>query len=154
MSKEQVVTKQFVVFRLDNQLFGVNIKRVQIIEKLKTIMRVPKAPKCVQGVMNLRGDIIPVINIRKLLEMDEFVASEESRIVIIKIEESLVGIMVDGVKEVLELTTEQIEGIQNVQPLTNQYISGIGKVEEEGIIITLLNLRHVIEEAFGMVKNG
>lgn len=154
MSKEQAYTKQFVVFRLDDQLYGVNIKSVQIIEKLKTVMRVPKAPRCVQGVMNLRGDIIPVISIRKLFDMDEFVASEESRIVIIKIEESLVGIIVDGVKEVLDLSTEQIEGIQNVQPLTNQYISGIGKVEEEGIIITLLNLNNVIEGAFGMVKNG
>lgn len=154
MSKEKVYTKQFVVFRLDDQLYGVNIKRVQIIEKLKTVMRVPKAPKCVQGVMNLRGDIIPVINIRKLFDMNEFVASEESRIVIIKLEESLVGIMVDGVKEVLDLTIEQIEGIQNVQPLTNQYISGIGKVEEESMIITLLNLNNVIEGAFGMVKNG
>lgn len=154
MSKEQIDTKQFVVFRLDNQLYGVGIKSVQIIEKLKTVMRVPKAPKCVQGVMNLRGDIIPVISIRKLFEMDEFVASEESRIIIIKLDESLIGIIVDGVKEVLDLSPEQIEGIQNTQTLTNQYISGIGKVEEEGIIITLLNLDNVIEGAFEVAKNG
>lgn len=107
--------KQFVIFTLKQQLYGIDIQSVQIIERMKNIMRVPKAPECIKGVMNLRGEIIPVIDLRAQFQLGEMTDSDDTRIIIIKIDDTMVGIIVDSVKEVVELKDEQIEGIQNVQ---------------------------------------
>lgn len=140
--------KQFISFKLDDEIYGIDIKNVQIIERWKESIRVPKASIYVQGVMNLRGDIIPIINIRKLFKLEETKVSEDTRIIIIKLEDSLIGIIVDSVQEVLDLKSEQIEGLQNLQTLNNHYISGVGKLPEDHRIMTLLNLKNIIEDAF------
>ncbi|MDF2594886.1 MAG: CheW protein [Clostridia bacterium] len=139
--------KQFIVFKLNEQLYGIDIQNVQIIERIKSIMRVPKAPVCVKGVMNLRGEIIPVISLREQFELlaDEY--ADKTRIIIIKLDESMVGLIVDEVKEVIELGEEQIEAVQNIQgKIKINHILGVGKTESN--IITLLNLTNIVEEAF------
>lgn len=141
--------KQFVIFKLDAQLYGMDIQTVQIIERMKDIMRVPKTPKCIKGVMNLRGEIIPVINMREKFELEPKEYDDNTRIIIVKLEEAMVGIIVDEVKEVAELRLEQIENVQNMQGKMNMnHIIGVGKMEEEHDIITLLNLKNIIDEAF------
>lgn len=139
--------QQFIVFKLDAQLFGIDIQNVQIIEKMKPIMRVPKVPSCVKGVMNLRGEIIPVINLREQFELLQLEATDKTRIIIVKLEDAMVGVIVDEVKEVIELAADQIEVVQNVQgKIKNNHILGVGKTEQN--IITLLSLSNIIEEAF------
>ncbi len=139
--------QQFIVFKLDKQLFGINIQNVQIIEKVKPIMRVPKVPVCVKGVMNLRGEIIPVINLREEFELNNIDYTDKTRIIIVKLEETMVGIIVDEVKEVVEISQYQIEPIQNIQgKIKTSHILGVGKVDDS--IVTLLNLDNIIEEAF------
>lgn len=139
---------EFVIFNLDTQLYGIDIQSVQIIERIKSIQRVPKAPRCIQGVMNLRGEIIPLINLREQFQLAPKEYSEETRIIIIKLEDTMTGIIVDSVREVLELTSDQIETVQNVQgKMNNNHILGVGKIEE-GTIITLLHLKNIVEEAF------
>ena len=139
--------KQFIVFKLDEQLYGINIQNVQIIERIKAIMRVPKAPACVKGVMNLRGEIIPVISLREQFELLPIDYTDKTRIIIVKLDEAMVGIIVDEVKEVIELEEEQIEVVQNIQgKIKTNHILGVGKVEAN--IITLLNLVNIIEESF------
>lgn len=141
------IIQQFIVFKLDAQLFGIDIQNVQIIEKIKPIMRVPKVPSCVKGVMNLRGEIIPVINLREQFELVQLETTDKTRIIIVKLEEAMVGVIVDEVKEVIELASNQIEGVQNIQgKIKNNHILGIGKTDQN--IITLLNLSNIIEEAF------
>lgn len=141
--------KQFVIFKLNEQLYGVNIQSVQIIERMKSIMRVPKAPHCIKGVMNLRGEIIPVINIREQFNMGPIENTEDMRIIIVKLEDTMTGIIVDSVKEVVELADEQIEGVQNIQgKMNSSHVVGVGKLSAEEGIITLLNLKNIIEEAF------
>lgn len=143
------MARQFVIFKLDEQLYGVDIQSVQIIERMKGIMRVPKAPYCIQGVMNLRGEIIPVINIREQFGLVHKQYSDDTRIIIVKLEDTMTGIIVDAVKEVVELNNDEIEAVQNVQgKMNNNHILGVGKIEEEGTIITLLNLKNIVEEAF------
>lgn len=143
--------KQFVIFTLKQQLYGIDIQSVQIIERMKNIMRVPKAPECIKGVMNLRGEIIPVIDLRAQFQLGEMTDSDDTRIIIIKIDDTMVGIIVDSVKEVVELKDEQIEGIQNVQGKMNgNHILGVGKLDDT--IITLLNLKNIVEEAFELNK--
>lgn len=143
--------KQFVIFTLKQQLYGIDIQSVQIIERMKNIMRVPKAPECIKGVMNLRGEIIPVIDLRAQFQLGEMADCDDTRIIIIKIDDTMVGIIVDSVKEVVELKDEQIESIQNVQGKMNgNHILGIGKLDDT--IITLLNLKNIVEEAFELNK--
>lgn len=139
--------KQFIVFKLDEQLYGINIQNVQIIERMKSIMRVPKAPFCVKGVMNLRGEIIPVISLREQFELVLSEDTDKTRIIIVKLDDAMVGIIVDEVKEVIELQEEQIEAVLNIQgKIKTNHILGVGKVDSH--IITLLNLSNIIEEAF------
>lgn len=139
--------KQFIVFKLNEQLYGISIQNVQIIEKIKSIMRVPKVPHCVKGVMNLRGEIIPVISLRNQFHLDEKIYNDKTRIIIVKLEDAMVGLIVDEVKEVIEIESDQVEVVQNIQgKMKTSHIQGVGKVE--GNIITLLNLTNIIEEAF------
>ncbi len=147
MGNSTEIVKQFIVFKLDQQLFGIDIQNVQIIEKMKAIMRVPKVPICVKGVMNLRGEIIPVVSLREQFEMLGFEETDKTRIIIVKLEDSMVGVIVDEVKEVIEIEEHQIENVQNIQgKMKSNHILGVAKVEDN--IITLLNLANIIEEAF------
>lgn len=139
--------KQFIIFKLDQQLYGINIQQVQIIERMKPIMRVPKVQRWVKGVINLRGEIIPVICLREQFNLSPKENSDKTRVIIIRLENDMVGMIVDEVKEVIEIEKEQIEIVQNIQgKMKIGHILGVGKVEEN--IITLLNLNNVIEEAF------
>ncbi len=139
--------QQFIVFKMDAQLYGISIQHVQIIEKVKPIMRVPKVPLCVRGVMNLRGEIVPVISLREQFGLEKKEYTDKTRIIIVKIEEAGVGLIVDEVKEVIEIENDQIEAAQNVQgKMKIHHILGVGKVEDN--IVTLLNLNNIIEEAF------
>ena len=149
MERDSAMNKQFVVFKLDEQFYGIDIQTVQIIERMKSIMRVPKAPTCVKGVMNLRGEIIPVVDMRAKFDLEVKEYDDDTRIIIVKIEEDMVGIIVDQVREVIELSKDQIEAVPNMQDKTNaNYIQGVGKLKEEEMIVTLLNLGSIIEEAF------
>lgn len=139
--------QQFIVFKLNEQLYGISIQNVQIIEKIKSIMRVPKVPNCVKGVMNLRGEIIPVISLRDQFNLSEKEYTDKTRIIIVKLEDAMVGLIVDEVKEVIEIESNQVEVVQNIQgKMKTSHILGVGKVEEN--IVTLLNLSNIIEEAF------
>nr|WP_302595233.1 chemotaxis protein CheW [uncultured Cellulosilyticum sp.] len=138
---------QYIVFKLGEQSYGIDIQSVQIIEKMKAVMRVPKAPYCVKGVMNLRGEIIPVVSLRDQFGLEKVEYTDKTRIIIVKIEDAMVGIIVDEVKEVIEIEETQIENVQNIQgKMKVNHILGVGKVEDN--IVTLLNLPNIIEEAF------
>ena len=151
MDNTNEVIQQFIVFKLEKQLIGIDIQNVQIIEKMKPIMRVPKVPICVKGVMNLRGEIIPVINLREEFEIESIDYTDKTRIIIVRLEEAMVGIIVDEVKEVVEIAQYQIEAIQNIQgKIKSNHILGVGKVDDS--IVTLLSLNNIIEEAFDTGK--
>ncbi|ONI38239.1 chemotaxis protein CheW [Candidatus Epulonipiscium fishelsonii] len=148
---EEIIIKQYVIFEMDSQSYGIDIQSVQIIERMKSIMRVPKAPYYVRGVMNLRGEIIPVIDIRRLFKMDFQEATDNTRIIIIRMEDSMVGLIVDKVKAVVELEATQIEGISNMQgKIDSNYIVGVGKMQLGEDIITIINHVKLIETAFNI----
>ncbi|WP_010167694.1 chemotaxis protein CheW [Candidatus Epulonipiscium viviparus] len=143
--------KQYVVFEMDKQNFGIDIQSVQIIERMKSIMRVPKSPIAIRGVMNLRGEIIPVIDIRKLFNMDIVPSTDATRIIILKMEEAMVGCIVDKVKEVLDIDDDQVESTSSMQgKVDSSYIIGVGKVESGDEIVTLLNHERLVEVSFGI----
>lgn len=135
--------KKFLTFRLGSEDYGVDIRKITtIIEKDMTIARVPKTPDYIKGVINLRGEIFPVMSLRKRFSMEEIEYNEETRIVIVKIDELIIGLIVDSVWEVIEFEDEAIESIANIGGMTTEYILGVGK--KDGRIVTLLSLEKLI----------
>lgn len=136
--------RKFLIFKLNTEEFGIDIQKITtIIEKDMSIARVPKTPAYMKGVINLRGEIIPVINLRKRFNQADSGDSEETRIIIIKLEEMAVGLIVDSVAEVIDLDDDSIENITNIDSDNSlDYIMGVGKYESR--IVTLLNLEKLI----------
>ncbi len=136
--------KKFLIFRLGNEEYGIDIHKITtIIEKEMNIARVPKTPLFLKGVINLRGEIIPVMSLRLKFGLADDVFNEETRIIIIKLEDISVGMVVDSVAEVLELDEDAMESITNIAgELSLDYIAGVGKAN--GRIITLLNLENLV----------
>lgn len=135
--------RKFLVFKLESEEYAIDIQKITtIIEKDMSIARVPKTPDYLKGVINLRGEIIPVINLRKRFKLQEE-DTKENRIIIVKLEDIAVGIIVDSVAEVVELDDNSIENITNIGgPMSFDYIMGVGKID--GRIITLLHLEKLI----------
>jgi purine-binding chemotaxis protein CheW len=144
---EKVVStdsKRILVFRLENEEYGVDIRKVTtIIKKDMAVTRVPKAPEFVNGVINLRGEIISVIDLRKKFNIIPADDTEETRIIIIKVDDMAVGFVVDSVAEVIQLKEASIENITGISTDKSlDYIYGVGKLE--GRIVTLLNLEKIV----------
>lgn len=149
MEKNMVNTvegKQFIVVSLGSEQYGIDIQYVDNIVRMQRITRVPKAQHYFKGVINLRGEIIPVMSLRLKfgLEPDEY--TNASRIIILKLEpQYAVGIIVDEVKEVVTLPEESIDRpAYDGNDDKAVYLSGIGKHEDN--LISLLNIAGVIVE--------
>lgn len=145
MSVEKSIdSKQFLVFRIGKEEYGVDIHKVTtIIEKNIDIARVPKTPGFIKGVINLRGEIIPVMDIRNRFNLPEIDDTEETRIIVLKVDDIIIGIIVDSVAEVLTLADDSIENIASISTdLLMDYIYGVGKKEDR--IVTILNLEKLI----------
>lgn len=137
-------SKQYVVFKLGNEEYGIDIQKVQIIERIQNITRVPKSPYFIKGVINLRGEIIPVMSLRSKFGLQKDDYNDETRIIIVEIEDSKIGMIVDQVKEVLQISSQAIENVQGFTSDINfNYIQGVGKVNDH--IVTLLNLKNIID---------
>jgi purine-binding chemotaxis protein CheW len=134
MAEEQLVT-----FSLATEEFGVDIMKVQEIIRIPPITRVPKAPNYVEGVINLRGNVIPVVNLRVRFGMPQEEETELSRIVVLQVNGKVFGVRVDGVTEVLRLDSESIEPPPPVAlGMDANFIRGVGKIGER--LLILLNL--------------
>lgn len=139
-----VDNKQYVVFLLGKENYGVEIHSVTTIEKMLPFARVPKTPDYIKGVINLRGEIVPIMDIRTRFGMEIKEESEETRIIIIKVNDISLGIIVDEVDEVLNLKEEAIENVANfTNDLSMDYILGVGKID--GRIVTLLNIEKLAD---------
>lgn len=137
-------SKQYIVVRLGNEQYGIDIQYIDNIVRMQRITRVPKAQEYFKGVINLRGDIIPVMSLRQrfCLKIDEY--TNHTRIIILKIEPPYaVGIIVDEVKEVITLEDRLIEPMdQQCRDDSSVYVSGVGKYGEQ--LISILNVSSVI----------
>lgn len=136
--------KKFLVFKLGNEEYGINIQKIiTIIEKDMAIARVPKTPTFLKGVINLRGEIIPVISLRKRFGLSDIEDSEDTRIIIVKLEEIAIGLIVDAVAEVLEFGDADIENVSNFGGIISaENLTGVGKMD--GRVVTLLNLENLV----------
>lgn len=138
--------KQYIVVSLGTEQYGIDIKYVDNIVRQQRITRIPKAQPYFRGVINLRGEIIPVMSIRTKFGLEDDVFTSATRIIIIKLEpQSAIGIIVDEVKEVVTLSTDEIEkAAADSSDEKSQFLSGIGKNGDS--LISLLNIAGVIIE--------
>lgn len=137
--------KQFVAFKVGDQEYGADIHKVSIIEKTLTTARVPTTPDYIKGVVNLRGEIVTVMSLRLKFGLPEIEEDDDTRTVIFKFNEALLGIIVDAVDEVISLKESDIESVTQItNDRSLDYILGIAKVE--GRLITLLNIEKLITE--------
>lgn len=128
---------QVVVFKIAEEEFGVEINQVKEIVRLLPITPVPKAPVFIKGVVNLRGQILAVIDLAKRLDLKANPYSEKTRIVVLELEESAVGMIVDEVVEVAKVTKENIEGKPELiaGEIQYEYLKGVVKLGERLIVL-------------------
>src|ERR671937_1812199 len=135
--------RQLVVFQLGAELYGVEISRVHEIIRLQAVTRVPRAPSFVEGVINLRGKVIPVVHLRRRFGLPTAEHTRSSRIVVVELSDHVVGIIVDGVSEVLRVNTATIEPPSPVVAgIDSEYLHGIAKLPER--LVILLDLDRVL----------
>ncbi|WP_292470458.1 chemotaxis protein CheW [Methanolobus sp.] len=138
--------QQLVIFSLGVEEFGINIMQVQEIIRMPEITRIPKTPDYIKGFINLRGKIIVVMDIDKRFGMSSKEITDESRIVVVDIEGTIVGLVVDSVSEVIRLKSSNIEQTPEIiaQKVNADYLKGVGKLNDR--LLILLNLNNIISE--------
>ncbi len=131
---------QFVTFTLGNEEYAVDILNVQEINRITDITQVPNSPDYVEGVINLRGKVIPVINLRTKFHMEEKPTDDTSRIIIMEISEITNGLIVDSVSEVLRIASSSLEPPPPMSSdIQSHFIKGIAKLDTRLIILIDLN---------------
>ncbi|NLY10292.1 MAG: chemotaxis protein CheW [Firmicutes bacterium] len=144
-SQTAISEQQFVVFRLAEEEFALGITKVREIIKVTEITRLPHVAKYIEGVTNLRGEVIPVVNLRKRFGLEEEEETQDTRIIIVDIDSSKVGFIVDEVKEVLRVPSDAIDPPpSNVAGLSSTYLEGIAKHDDR--LLILLHIDRIMLE--------
>lgn len=144
MATEKQKEYQLVIFAIGDEEFGVDISQVREIVRLIPITYLPKAPDFIEGVVNLRGQVVAVIDLAKRLVISSKTRGENTRIIIVEIEGLTMGMIVDSVSEVLRLSADQIEDVPSVieTEVQEHYIYGVGKLKDR--LLVLLDLKKVL----------
>ncbi|USD38650.1 MULTISPECIES: chemotaxis protein CheW [Ferrimonas] len=131
---------QWVTFRLDNETYGVNVMQVREVLRFSDIAPVPGAPHYVLGIINLRGNVVTVIDTRSRFALPQADVTDTTRIVIIETESQVVGILVDSVAEVVYLRSSEIDSAPNVGTEESaKFIQGVSHRDDELLILVDLN---------------
>jgi len=134
---------QLVVFELGDESYGVDISRVQDINRMQEITEIPHAPESVVGVINLRGRVIPVIDLRKRFGLPDAVHTKDTRIVVVHLDGNLIGVIVDAVSQVLRIPADIVEQPSPVLAgVDSRYLRGIAKLADR--LVILLDLDFVL----------
>lgn len=132
---------QWVKFRLDEEVYGINVMQVQEVLRLPEIAPVPGAPDYVMGIINLRGNVVTVIDTRKRFGLFQKEPDDSTRIVIIEVDSQVIGILVDSVAEVVNLRTSEIETTPNLgeDNESSKYIQGVHSKGDDILILVDVN---------------
>ncbi len=138
--------KQYIVVKIGGEHYGIDISYIDNIVRMSKITRVPKAPQYYRGVINLRGEVVPVMSLRRRMDLDDDEFTDASRIIILKLEQGgLMGVIVDEVKEVLSLSEDDIEAPTSTLKSKNSFINGVGKNGDE--LISIFEISSIIGES-------
>jgi Chemotaxis signal transduction protein len=138
--------KQFIVVKIGSEQYGIDISYVDNIVRMQKITRVPKVQPYFKGIINLRGEIVPVMSIRTKMDLEPDEFTDVTRIIILKLEEhGVLGILVDEVKEVVTLAPDEIDKVSyDAKNSKSNFINGVGKNGEE--LISLFDTNSIIDE--------
>jgi len=137
--------KQLVIFELASESYGIEIANVESIIKMQDITRVPKCPDFVEGITNLRGTVLPVIDLGKRFGIDEQIRDHDTRIIVVGLDGMKVGMIVSAVSEVLTIDESVIEPAPAiVTTINSSFIAGIARIEKR--LIILLNLDQILSK--------
>lgn len=143
MTEENAV-KKVIIFRLEAEEYGVEVNHVQSIERMQNFTRIPNAEKSIRGVINLRGVIIPIIDLRKRLSYEEVPYTEETRILILALEGNHAGLIVDAANDVMDVFESEIGAPpQALSKEEQMYLKNV--IKKESRVFTLLNVHAVAE---------
>ncbi|MBI5555058.1 MAG: chemotaxis protein CheW [Elusimicrobia bacterium] len=143
--KKQEGTSQLVVFNLANEEYGVAIGQVQEIIRPQGTTRIPGMPSFIEGVINLRGKIIPIIDLRERFSLVKKESDARTRVVVAEVSSQTVGLVVDSVSEVLRLANEAIDPLPpTITDIDGEYLKGVGKLDRR--LIILLDLEKVLTD--------
>lgn len=138
-------TMQYVVIQIGNEQYGIDINYVDNIVRMQHATRVPKVAPYIKGVINLRGEVIPIMSVRLKMGLPEVEDTKNTRIIIVKMDQQgTIGLIVDEVKEVLTIELDSIDKVTYDKDEKNRFLSGIAKVEDR--LISLLDLNAITSE--------
>lgn len=145
MSEEAILENKLIVFRLENEEYALSVQNVGSIERLLPITRVPSTPPFVKGVINLRGVVTPVIDLKRRFHQVDTEFTSQTRIIIINIEDITVGIIVDSANDVVDIDESQIEPPPEVVGMVEvDYITGVVKLDNR--LLILLDLEKILSK--------
>lgn len=136
---------QLVSFHVGEEEFGLDILSVQEIIRVQQLTRVPNSPDFVDGVINLRGKVIPVIALRKRFGLQDLAHDKQTRIVVVEIRGTVLGFIVDSVSEVLRIPADTVEPPPRLGKVEREYVSGVGKLDNR--LLILLDADRLMGEA-------
>ncbi|MDQ2085278.1 chemotaxis protein CheW [Herbivorax sp. ANBcel31] len=136
---------QIVVFTLNDELCGVDTCQVNEIVKYEGLTKMPKMPKFIDGIINLRDRVVPVVNLNKRFNLGETEITKKTKIIITEIEKKYIGFIVNNVTEILKLPPEKIESTPDIiQKSYNRYLEYVGKKDEK--LISILDLSSILTD--------
>jgi purine-binding chemotaxis protein CheW len=139
---------QFLTFALGDQEFGIEILRVQEIKNFTRITPIPNMPACIKGVMNLRGTVVPIVDLRIKFAMEATGYDQFTVIIVVNVGTRIMGLIVDAVSDVLNVDPIEIESAPDLGSIDTSFISGLAKSTDR--LVTLLNIEQLLGEQAGV----
>lgn len=136
--------QQFLTFTLDDQEFGIEILRVQEIKNFTRVTPIPNMPSCIKGVMNLRGTIVPIVDLRIRFDMPTTQYSQFTVIIVVNVGTRIMGLVVDAVSDVLNVESNAIEPTPDLGSINISFISGLAKSGDR--LVTLLDIEQLLND--------
>jgi len=139
---------QLVGFKLSDEQFGVEILCVREIIRVVSITRVPRAPGFVEGIINLRGEVIPVIDLRKRLNLESRKFDNSTRLIVVELNDQQIGFIVDSVSQVLRVPADAIEEPpEMVTGIDSEFILGVTRIDDGERLLLILDLKRILSQA-------
>ncbi len=145
-NKQNDSVMQLVTFKIGEEEYAVDILNVQEINRMVAVTKVPAAPEFVEGIINLRGKVIPIIDLRRRFGFPQLEADKSTRIIVVELSSSVVGFIVDSVSEVLRINSSVTEPPPDiVMSISTDYITAVGKLDDR--LLILLDLERVLSNS-------
>lgn len=143
---------QFLTFALNDQEFGIEILRVQEIKNFSRVTPIPNMPECIKGVINLRGTVVPIVDLRKKFNMPTEEYNQFTVIIVVNVGTKIMGLVVDAVSDVLNVGEESIEKTPDLGAIDTSFITGLAKSGDR--LVALLNIEYLLGDQFAGVATA